>query len=384
MTGERGRGKFRLPFSGPTERPFTPPRKALIVQPCCLGRVMLTTPLLAALANAFPEARFDWAVSDWARQAVSSNPRVTRLIHTGPGDMTGERDELNALLEAVRVEQYDTCIVPATHSIAGEALVKRADIPQRLALGAGGWRDRGVAPPRGERHLARIYLALAAAAGVSPAIIAAAQMEFHPPDRDRTAATRWLVEEFDWLGDAPLAILHPGGGANPSQTNFDKRWPAERFARLGNHLVRTHGARVVLVGLEDERPLAAQVAGMMSRSAAGHVANRAGQIGLGELGALCELASLYAGNDVGSTYIAAATGCPTLAIYGPTDPAVSAPYMVNGRVQALWQPYEGAFAWSNGVTVEVAAAAADELLAAYLAGPGLSGLAKGMSGVEGR
>ena len=90
--------------------------------------------------------------------------------------------------------------------------------------------------------------------------------------------------------------------------------------------------------------------------------NRAGEIGLGELGALCELAALYVGNDVGSTYVAAATGCPTLAIYGPTDPAVSAPYMVNGRVVTLWQPYDGDFIWAKGTTVEMATAAAEALL----------------------
>ena len=92
------------------------------------------------------------------------------------------------------------------------------------------------------------------------------------------------------------------------------------------------------------------------------VAKRAGQIGLGELAALCELAGLYVGNDIGSTYVAAATGCPTLAIHGPTDPAITAPYMVNGRVKALWRPYEGAFSWAAGVTLEEASAAAEALL----------------------
>jgi len=362
--GGGGRSGFRLPFGRRPDRTFAPPRKALIVQPCCLGRVMLTTPLLAALGEAFPEARFDWAVSDWARQAVSANPRVTRIIHTGPGDLIGRNEDSDALLEIIRAEQYDTCFLPSP-SAASDRLVRQAGIPQRLALGAGGWRERDVSPPPGERHLARIYLALAAAAGVPADLIAAAQMEFQPPDRDRTAATRWLVEEFDWLGDTPLVVMHPGGGENPAQTNLDKRWPAERFARLGNYLTRAHGARVVLVGLTGERELAAQVGGMMAPGASRRAANRAGEIGLGELGALCEMASLYVGNDVGSTYIAAATGCPTLAIYGPTDPAVYAPYMVNGRIRSVWRPYEGPFTWSTSVTVEEAGTAADELLGVY-------------------
>jgi len=357
----------RLPF-GRGAPPLAPPRKALIFQPCCLGRVMLTTPLLTALGEAFPEARFDWAVGDWARQAVSSNPRVTRLIHTGAGDIpTATRDELRALLDRIRAEEYDTCFIPSASGEAAARLAREAGVPQRIGLSRDGRRrdlTHAVSPPPGERGQARAALALAAAVGAPTDVVAAAEMEFHPPDRDRTAAARWLVEEVDWLGDRPLVVLHPGGGQNPAGANLDKRWPAERFARLGNYLVRVHGARVVLVGTAEERSLAAQVAGMMSLGAAERAAtNRAGTLGLGELGALCELAGLYVGNDIGSTYVAAATGCPTLAIYGPTDPDVTAPYMVNGRVTCLWQAYAGEFSWAAGVTVEEACSAAEALLA---------------------
>ncbi len=191
-------------------------------------------------------------------------------------------------------------------------------------------------------------------------------MEFTPTDVDRTAVTRWLVEEFDWLGDAPLIVLHPGGGENPAQIDHDKRWPAHRFARLANYLTRVHGVRVIVVGTAEERALAQQVVGMMSAPAV----NRAGRMGLGQLGALCELATLYVGNEAGATYVAAAAGCPTLAIYGPNDPGVNSPYTIHGRVQTLWRPYEGTFNWANGVSVDQATAAADELLAAHSATTG--------------
>ncbi len=124
------------------------------------------------------------------------------------------------------------------------------------------------APPE-ERLLARRYLSLAAAAGVDQAIIDEVEMEFEPPDVDRTKVARWLVEEFDWLGDSPLVVLHPSGGENPSQTNPDKRWPAHRFARLANHLVRTHGVRVVVAGTAEERTIADQVVGLTRSTSAG-------------------------------------------------------------------------------------------------------------------
>lgn len=345
------RGSFR------PVRPFVRPRKALLLQPCCLGQVMLTTPLLAALGEAFPEARFDWAISDWALPAIGSNPRVTRTIRSGPGDLAqNSPEETQALLEAIRAEGYDTCFIPSRSS-ASARLAQRANIPQRVDLNTVG---RATMAPASNDHTVASYLSLAAAVGVDDAILRSVEMEFTPTDVDRTAVTRWLVEEFDWLGDVPLVVLHPGGGDNPAQTNHDKRWPTHRYARLANHLTRVHGVRIIVVGTAEERELANQVVGMMSAPAV----NRAGMMGLGQLGALSELASLYVGNDAGSTYVAVATGCPTLVIYGPNEPALGAPHTVRGRVQPLWQPFEGRFDWAHGVSVEQAIAAADELLAA--------------------
>lgn len=43
-------------------------------------------------------------------------------------------------------------------------------------------------------------------------------------------------------------------------------------------------------------------------------------------------ATLYLGNDSGITHLAAAAGCPTVAVFGPTDPAVWAPQGPHVRV----------------------------------------------------
>lgn len=315
---------------------------------------MQTTPLLAALSDAFPAARFDWAVSEWAWHAVATNRRITRVIVTGPGDIEqNSRPANQQLVERLRAEAYDTCFIPS-RSEALEKLAGDAHIPQRISL-----NTTSKTPKLDNQRVALEYLSLATAAGVAPAILQSAGMEYEPPDRDRTTVTRWLVEEYDWLGDTPLVVIHPGGGENPESADLDKRWPVERFARLANYLVRVRNARIVLVATADEAPLAAQVAGMVSFP----VINRAGRIGLGELGALCELAALYVGNDSGSTLVAAATGCPTLALYGPTNPAINGPHLTNGRLITLWRPFSGPFSWQDGVTVDEAVEAAEALMA---------------------
>ncbi len=354
----------RIPFWLWGQRPFTPPQKALILKPCCISQVMLTTPLLGALHKAYPQTRFDWAVSDWARPAIAGNPRLTEIISTGAGGLdTASWADIRALIKRLRQENYDTCFIPSRSSLLS-FIAWQAGIPQRIGLhvnGRGFAHTLAVKPPADEQHEAAIYLSLARTAGIDEATIASVGMEYHAPDLERTAVTRRLVDELDWLGDVPLIIIHPGGGINPVHSNKDKQWPVERFVRLGNHLVKKYQAQLLIVGGEKERPLAETISGLMYAPAA----NWAGRITLGELGALGEVADLYIGNDAGPTHIAAAVGCPTLAIYGPSNPAISGPYAIKSPVAALWHEFDSNFIWADGVTVKEVVTAAENLLAQY-------------------
>ncbi len=356
----------RVPFALSRRHSFHPPHKALILQTCCLSQAMLATPLLAALREAFPEARFDWALVDWARPAVASNPHVTEIIPIGEMDLRRRSwRQISQLVLRLRKEHYDTVFIPS-----GSALLSyiawQVGIHQRVGLnlqGRGFAHTIPVTPPADVQNRGAQGLLLAEAAGVDPAIMGKVSSQYKPPDGDRTAVTRRLVEEVDWLGDVPLVVMHPGGGVNPTRSNPLVRWPEGRFVVLGNFLAQAHKARIVLVGAAEEKQLAAGIAGMM----AVRVANYCGRMSLGELGALCEVTDLYIGNDTGTSHIAAAGGCQTLVIYGPTNPAFSKPYSTVDNVHTLWRdlrdlPAERPFTWDIGVTAEQAMEAADRIL----------------------
>ncbi len=275
----------RIPFALTADKEFKPPKKVLILQTCCLSQVMLATPLLAVLSETYPKARFDWAVGDWARPAIVSNQRITEVISTGYGDLHRRSwRQVGDLVKRVRAGLYDTCFIVSRSGLLSY-IAWQAKIPQRVGLnisGRGFAHTIAVRPPKGEQNAAAIYLSLARAIGVEEEIIDKAGIEFYPSDRSRLAVTQRLVEEMDWLGDVPLVIMHPGGGTNPVLSESLKRWPVERFARLGNHLVRRYGARIVLVGAEEERPLAQAIAGLMAT----RVTDLCGEVSLGEVGAL--------------------------------------------------------------------------------------------------
>ncbi len=347
-----------IPFRLFARSSFQPPRKILILKPCCLSQVMLATPLLAALSEAYPKTQIDWAISDWARPAVATNPRVSELIDAGQVGLAGSHwRDVQALAARLRQEQYDTCFIPSRSTLLAY-VAWRAGIRQRIGLNANG---RGFAHTmtvrlNGDtRHEAQVYLRLAAAVGIT----ATPFMEFYPRDTDRAAMTARLVEEVDWLGDTPLALLHPGGGHNPARTDMDKQWPVERFARLGSYLVRQHGARVLLLGSQEDRERVQAVLGLMSAPAN----NLAGSVTLGELAALSEIADLYVGNDAGPTHIAAAVGCPTLAIFGPTAPHISQPYVPAERLATIACAPQEYFSWDGCATLEEAILVTDRLLA---------------------
>ena len=356
----------RMPFALSRRNPFHAPHKALILQTCCLSQVMLATPLLAALSEAFPEARFDWVVTDWARPAVASNPRVTEIISIGETDLRkGDLRQIGQLILRLRREHYDTAFIPSGTAILSY-IAWQAGIHQRIGLnihGRGFAHTIPVTPPPDIQNRGMQGLLLAEAAGVPWDISGNVNMEYWPAREERAAITQRLIEEIGWLGDAPLVIMHPGGGVNPRQTNLLIRWPEGRFVILGNHLKQTHKAMIILVGTAEEKALADDIAGMM----AGKVTNYCGKLGLGEVSALCEVADLFVGNDTGTSHIAAASGCRTLVIYGPTNPALSKPYSTRGNVHALWRELsnellERPFSWVDGVTAEEAIAAADGIM----------------------
>jgi len=163
-----------------------------------------------------------------------------------------------------------------------------------------------------------------------------------PPDlvataKEREEARPWL----DRLGEDFLA-LHPGSGS------ATKNWPAERFLGLAKWLA---GERswLLVEGPADAREAATLRGDPRAVTASG--------LPVRVLGALLAQAGLYVGNDSGVTHLAAAVGAPTLALFGPTDPAVWSPV---GRHVAVARSPDETMA---GLAIEPVISAAGVLIA---------------------
>ncbi len=97
-----------------------------------------------------------------------------------------------------------------------------------------------------------------------------------------------------------------------------KRYPIQRFAMVCRELGSLGIASVVVVGPGEEalaEPLVAAATTRMAPTA----------WPLDETAALLACCDAAVGNDSGLTHLAAAVGCPTVALFGPTDPMRTAP-----------------------------------------------------------
>lgn len=126
----------------------------------------------------------------------------------------------------------------------------------------------------------------------------------------------------EWLAFDPdrqrLILINP----NASQMLPHRRWMPERYAELMRRLLAAHADAVVAVtGGPDEAAEAAELA----RSVGPRCVSIAGKTSLTELPALYSHAAVMVTNDSGPSHFAAASGLPTIVLFGPETPKLYQP-----------------------------------------------------------
>lgn len=303
-----------------------PPRSVLILKPCCLGDVLLTTPLVAAIRTHYPEATITYGVGQWSRPMIATSQHVDAIV-TLPDRWTP--GALLAVARALRERAFDAVFVP-DRSPTLTLLAWLAGIPQRIGLDSAG---RGFAYTHRVpvssivMHEADVYRQLAPAVGLP----SAPHRLFFFPSAEDAAQAEALVARYH-ITDRPLIVLHPGGGQNPGMTLHRKRWLPQRWAAVADALIDQHAAQVLLVGGPGDQEVVAIVAQAMRSEAIVLVQ----QWRWGVLGALLDRCDLFLGHDTGMMHLATAVGAPTVAVFGPSDPQIYGPY---GPVSSyVWRP----------------------------------------------
>ncbi|HEY2155519.1 MAG TPA: glycosyltransferase family 9 protein [Isosphaeraceae bacterium] len=337
-------------------RPFTEPRRILILQLDHLGDALLTSPLIAGLRSAYPNALIDVVASPSNREVFEANPDVDR-VHLASRNWFERKPGRWALGSAVwslgrflRGGRYDLGI-DVRGDILSVAVLALASISRRLGwtMGGGGFLLTDVADWVPGRHEVGSRVALLERLGIRSDLAARIAVPASDADRVRVAhrlrdawqervtravaatsssraarsagtavlsgsATRSRVswEEADWLHagrfgeESPLLAVHLGAGTSA------KRWPVGHWQELIRRFL-ADGWRIILVGGPDDVAVASRIARHE------RLRDWTGRLRLAETAALLERADFFIGSDSGPAHVAASAGIPSLILFSGTN-----------------------------------------------------------------
>jgi ADP-heptose:LPS heptosyltransferase len=306
----------------------SPPARILIIQPCCIGDVVMATAALGALRRAYPNARIAWLIGAWSRPALAGHPWIDALIDSGPGALPGILTAVR-LIWAERPDLLVSFVRSPRISLAALLSGARTRVGPDSAGRGFGYTIRVPVDPAQRRHEAEIALDVVRALGIDTT----GARTFVPVAEADAAAVDDRLRALGVTGD--YLVVHAGGGRNPGMIMDAKRYPPDQLAELAARLARRLNAAVIVIGAADDADaVAAVTTGCRARGVPALAC--AGMFPFGQIGALAQRAQLYLGSDTGLTHYAAAAGARTVALFGPSDPARYAPY--SDRALALWQP----------------------------------------------
>ena len=298
----------------------------LVVRLTSLGDVLMAIPAVKALKEALPGSRISWLVEGSVAELLRHQSFIDEVIQfprdrimrsLGEGRALQTLRHLRTFFRHLRSRRYDVLV--DFHGIMKSALLGfAARAEKRIGFGRmfakeGSWlaydeRVNGV--EKGVHKVERNML-LVRRLGVNGAI---PHVELTaPPDAEGYVAG--LLAEHNIR--APMIAVFPFC----SKGSAFKRWPLADYAELLKLMRDAIFATALILWGPGEEEEAREL-----RDMAGTGTVLPASLGVAQLCALLKKAAMYVGGDTGVMHLAVFSGTPVLAIFGPTDPRVNAPF----------------------------------------------------------
>lgn len=331
--------------------------RILVVKTSSLGDVVHALPAVTDIAALHPHVAIDWVCEEGFAGIPRLHRSVSRVIPCAirrwrKSWWTSEtRHEIDAFKAALAESRYDL-------AIDFQGLFKSAWIMRQVRTTRHGYRWNNAREPLatllydvrhrvewGQHAIVRNRLLAAKAMGhadTGPVRYGVDANAFGHPESsvftERSAAAR---EAFT------LVALH-------ATSRADKSWPESQWRDVLQHVSKCGASVVIPWGSDVERERSMRLGDGIERAT---VPERMEMAGLAQIFAD---ASIVVGVDTGLVHLAVAAGAPTIAIFGPTDPALTG--VVAERSPAVNLGGNG-----QAPSAEQVIAAIDSMLASMLA-----------------
>jgi len=287
-------------------------KRILIMRTDRIGDVLLSTPVIKALREAYPYSYLAMMVSPYAREIVEGNPYLDEVILYDKDSQHKSWISSFKLARQLASKRFDLAIIlHPTNRV--HLLAYLCGIPMRIGY------DRKFGflltnrlkhlKQRGEKHELDYNLDMVEYLGIEPK----SKQLFMPIKEDSEQWVKVLLEKSGISFKDKLLGLHPGASC-PS-----KVWPLERFAEVADRLADKYGFKVIIVSGKNDSAKAKVVAQAMKSPAV----NLAGETSLSQLACLLKRCALFISNDSGPVHLAVAVGVPVISIFGRQQAGLS-------------------------------------------------------------
>ena len=310
-------------------------KRLLIIKPSSLGDIVHTLPVAHALKRCFPDIRLGWIVQDIYAELLERDATIDRVypIHiSSTSDPHAARlAYLQAFQETVktlrllrgRLRDFTYDYVLDLHASFRSGLLGRTN-PGGVRLGFKDARelntffqDQLLEVPAGIEHALQKNLLFCDYLG---ARVAADDFYMCFSQKDKGAVESFLDRQ-GVAADTVIVYAHP---AARWQTKF---WPAAKWAELADR-VAGPGKQMVFGGSGQDVAYIETITRLMKT----RPLVSAGCFSLAQSMALIQRSALYVGLDSGPMHMAAMSGVPVVALFGPTHPSRVGPYGVEHRI----------------------------------------------------
>jgi len=300
-------------------------RRIAVIKTVAIGDVLQALPTLKALRERFPDARIEFITTPRVRDVVAGIPFVDEIIyydvfgkHSGIGGVARFARELrarryDAWIELEHYYRFTTIIGWSTGARVRVGFAIPGQVRRFLfTIGA---------PYPTDAHELDSFLSIARTLG---AVVEHPEPVPIPTDAEDERVTRaWVEASRAKLPPAQrgqgLAVLH----TTTSPVSIGRRWRTDRWVELADRIATLYGLTAVWTGAPEDLPGLQELA---ARTVQPSLIS-AGALTLRQYSVLASIAKLVVSVDTGPLHVAAATGTPTVALFGPSN-------------LRKWRPYE--------------------------------------------
>jgi len=268
-----------------------------------LGDIVLTTPVFLGLCRNFPGAVIDVVTGGAAEEIFVSHPGVRRV------DVHRRRLSIIQRLPvvwALRKKRYDL-VIDLKNSLLPNLIGARYH--RKLTSLILEPVKRKIRWHKKEEHLARL-----AELGIEVPV----SSDFYIPE---TEENKKYVSEV--MGSCGKAVI-----LNPGSKSHLKRWPAEKFAELGDKLSSELGCGIFLIGNEADKEVIERV----KRGMKAPFVDLCSRTSVSCLYSVMKRSALVVTGDSAPLHVASAAGVPAVAIFASTDEVRYGPLSAGSKV----------------------------------------------------